>query len=332
MSGKSNTPEERTLLAQAPRAKLPISVFDLHLHLPYSGEDLWGEWGRGYIGRFGQAKFDLLNGRNGKAQEVWWKSYGFPLPDNPQPSAEECARRYAQEVEDYGLLGLCFLTGGGNDKLARVLQPYSKLHGFAYLDDPFDPKAPAELHRAVTELGLKGLKLFGPAIIEPLSDHRLDALWSTCANLQIPVLIHFGPLGGEGGVAAGANISPIALHDVAKGFPEVDFIVPHFGCGYPTELMHLMWACPNVYTDTSGNNEWRRYMWPAPTLHDLFRQFYELFGPQRILFGSDASWFPRGWVAKYFEEQYRAVREVGISEEHQKLIFAGNALRLLQLL
>lgn len=311
--------------------KLPIPVFDPHLHLPYSGEDLWGEWGTQFAQRYGQAKLERWNHHNGQAQRGWWKSYGFPLPDDPQPSPEECARRYAQEVERYGLLGLCFLTGGGNETLARILKPYPKLHGFAFEANPFRPEAAAELRRGITELGLKGLKLFGPALLRPLDDPALDPLWQVCEELEIPVLIHFGPLGGEGGIVAGPNISPVALHQVAKGFPGVPFIVPHFGCGYPTDLLHLMWACDNVYADTSGNNEWRRYMCPPVSLRDLFRQFYELFGPERIIFGTDASWFPRGWVHQYFQEQYRVVRELGIPEVHQRLIFAGNALRLLRI-
>lgn len=311
--------------------KLPLPVFDMHLHLPYSGEDLWGAWGARLAQRYGAEKLALWNERNAKAQEGWWRAYGFPLPDSPQPGPEECARRYAEEVERYGLLGLVFLTGGGNERLAETLRPYPKLHGFAFEADPFRPEAAAELRRGVEDLGLKGLKLFGPALLRPLDDPALEPVWQVCEELQVPVLIHFGPLGGGGGIAGGVNISPLRLHEVAKGYPTVPFIVPHFGCGYLNDLLQLMWACDNVYVDTSGNNEWRRYVWPEPTLKDLFRRFYELFGPERILFGTDASWFPRGWVLKYFEEQYRAAVEVGIPEAHQRLIFAGNATRLLRI-
>lgn len=310
---------------------LPLPVFDMHAHLPYTGEDLWGEWGQQFSSSYGRQKLELWNQRNAKAQVDWWQTYGFGQPQSPQPSPEECAALFAAEVERYGLLGLVFLTGGGNRELARLLAPHPKLLGFAFESDPFRRGAARDLWQGVTELGLKGYKLFGPAILRPLDDVALNPVWEACEELQIPVLIHFGPLGGGSGLGDGVNINPLRLHEVAKRFPTVPFVVPHFGCGFPNELMRLMWACDNVYVDTSGNNEWRRYMWPEPTLKDLFQKFYELFGPQRILFGTDASWFPRGWVHAYFAEQYRAVVELGIPRAHQELIFAGNALRLLGL-
>lgn len=309
---------------------LPIPVLDFHAHLPYDGEELWGRWGKAFVQRFGEAKLRYWAQKNYQAQLAWWRAWGFPLPENPQPLPEEAARCYAETVEREGLLGLVFLTGGGNEALARVLKPYPRLYGFAH-HDPEDPGSPRELERAVRELGLKGYKVFAPAMTLPLAHPSLDPLWETCERLGIPVIIHFGPLGGGGGIAAGPNISPLALHDVAKAFPRVPFVVPHFGCGYVKELMHLMWVADNVYVDTSGNNEWRRYQWPEPSLKDLFRTFYELFGAERIVFGTDSSHFPRGWVRRYFEEQFRAALEAGIPEEGIHQVFAGNAQRLLGL-
>ncbi len=39
------------------------------------------------------------------------------------------------------------------------------------------------------------------------------------------------------------NINPIVIHDVAKGFPDIPFIIPHIDCSYPTELLQLLRAC-----------------------------------------------------------------------------------------
>lgn len=312
------------------RGTLPIPVFDFHAHLPYSGEDLWGRWGQAFAERFGPQKLLRWSRQNLEAQRGWWRAWNFPEPEDPQPSPSEAARRYAQVVDQEGLLGILFLTGGGNETLAEAIRPYPRLYGFAH-HDPQAPEAAGILERAVKDLGLKGYKIFAPALTLPLDHPSLDPLWETCERLSLVVLIHFGPLGGGGGLAAGDNISPLALHQVAKGFPGIRFVVPHFGCGYIRELMHLMWAADNVYVDTSGNNEWRRYQWPEPSLKDLFRAFYEVFGAERILFGTDSSHFPRGWVRRYFEEQFRAASEARIPEEGLRAIFAGNALRLLGL-
>ncbi len=307
---------------------LPIPVFDFHAHLPYRGRELWGPWGERFADRFGREKLALWGTKNHAAQRDWWMRFRFPEPENPQPEPAEAARRFAAEVERYGLLGLVFVTGGGNQRLAEAIRPHPRLYGFAH-HDPFLPDAPERLLRAVKEFGLVGYKVFAPALTRRLDDPVLDPLWATAEELGVPVLVHFGPLGGAMGVAAGPNINPLVLHDVAKGFPRLNFVVPHFGCGYVRELLHLMWAVDNVHVDTSGNNEWRRYQWPVPTLKDLFQVFLEAFGPDRILFGSDSSHFPRGWVVAYFDEQYRALLELGVDEAALRKIFAGNALRLL---
>ena len=148
--------------------------------------------------------------------------------------------------------------------------------------------------------------------------------------MKIPVLIHFGPLRYEG-IVAGPNINPLVLQDVARAFPDVPFVVPHFGCGYPRELLHLMWVCGNVYVDTSGSNEWMRWMPYALDLRALFAKFLGTVGAQRIIFGTDSSWFPRGFARRYLEVQLEACRELGLGDGDLRLIFAGNAARLLGL-
>lgn len=153
------------------------------------------------------------------------------------------------------------------------------------------------------------------------------------ATLMTPtemLVIPFGPLRYQG-IVNGPNISPLVLQNVARGFPEVPFIVPHFGCGYPRELLHLMWVCGNVYVDTSGSNEWMRWM-PYPLdLKSLFAKFLDTVGPRRIIFGTDSSWFPRGFAHKYLAAQTAACRQLGVADADLRLIFAGNAVRLLKL-
>lgn len=305
-----------------------IPILDFHAHFPHPDEDLWGAWGRAYAARHGQDKLMLLQRRNDEGQREWWRRWSFPFPE-PLP-VEEGITRWAAEVERYRLEGIVFLTGGGNDELARICTRHPRFFGFAH-HDPFGPDAAGELRRAVTELGLRGYKILAPSLAGRIDDRALDPVWETCEALGIPVLVHFGPLGGAGGIAYHANISPLVLHDVAKAFPTVPFVVPHFGCGYVKELLHLCWACENVYVDTSGNNEWMRWQIPELTLEDLFRRFRETIGPHRIVFGTDSSHFPRGFVVRYVEEQLRACRSVGFTESEVHAVFAGNARRLLGL-
>jgi len=119
------------------------------------------------------------------------------------------------------------------------------------------------------------------------------------------------------------------VHDVDKRFPGIPMIVPHFGCGYLFETLNLCWACPNVCIDTSGSNQWMRWMPYEVTLESLFRKYRETIGPTRILFGTDSSWFPRGFAQSYLDVQVRAMTDVGYSEDERDMVLYRNAAALL---
>ena len=60
----------------------------------------------------------------------------------------------------------------------------------------------------------------------------------------------------------------------------------------------------------------------------MFRQALSIAGPDRILFGTDSSFFPRGWHRPIYEAQDTALRAIGASEEDRQKIFGGNFERL----
>src|ERR1035441_1168379 len=95
--------------------------------------------------------------------------------------------------------------------------------------------------------------------------------------------------------------NPIDLHAVAMEFPRVNFVIPHFGAGYLREALMLCDLCPNVYLDTSSSNSWIRYQPESLDLKSVFRKALEVAGPRRLLFGTDSSFFPRGWHAQIFQ-------------------------------
>jgi uncharacterized protein len=306
-----------------------MPIVDFHCHFPIPDEER-PPWEVAYEQRHGAAKLRILKNNWRWYQEQWWSAYSFPIPEEEEPASEIQAQRWSAQIEQAQLEAVVFLTGGGNEPLAAAISGRPRMLGFAH-HDPFADGATAELKRAVTTLGLRGYKVVAPALNGPIDDPSLFPVWQAAEDLGIPVLVHFGVLDGGGGIANHGNISPLRLHDVAKSFPQVPFVIPHFGCGYPGDLLQLAWACRNIYVDTSGNNEWIRWMPYALTLTDLFRKFLETIGPERIVFGSDSSHFPRGLARAYYDEQTRIVRELRLSTEERGLIFSGNALRLLGL-
>jgi hypothetical protein len=51
-------------------------------------------------------------------------------------------------------------------------------------------------------------------------------------------------------------------------------------------------------------------------------------GPSRLLFGTDSSFFPRGWQRAIYNAQRTALVNIGASEAQQQRIFSGNFERL----
>jgi predicted TIM-barrel fold metal-dependent hydrolase len=86
---------------------------------------------------------------------------------------------------------------------------------------------------------------------------------------------------------------------------------------------------PNVYLDTSSSNSWLKYLTPRISLTDVFRQALEIYGPGRLLFGSDSSFFPRGWNAAVIEAQIKILEELQVGAEDARAILGGNLQRLL---
>jgi hypothetical protein len=122
--------------------------------------------------------------------------------------------------------------------------------------------------------------------------------------------------------------NPIDLHGVALRYPQLRFVLPHFGAGYLREALMLCDLCPNVHLDTSSSNSWMRYEEAHLDLRIVFKRALEVAGPRRLLFGTDSSFFPRGWNASIFETQSKALYEIGVTEEVARLIFHDNLVRL----
>jgi len=166
----------------------------------------------------------------------------------------------------------------------------------------------------------------------PIGDKAAYPVWEMAENLEVPVLMHFGVLGGGGGPAYDIrNMNPLTLWKVCSDFPTLRFVIPHFGACYWRELLQLCWQCPNVSVDTSGSNQWMRWMPYELTMKDLFRKSMETIGPERLIFATDSSYFPRGFSVEYLREQLRVCYDMGLDEKSIEKIFYGNAARLLKL-
>lgn len=309
---------------------MDFKIVDSHVHFGVKGYEIVSTRQR-YVEAHGEEKWKKLQSKNQYQRDRWSAAWRFPTPEPPDEDVEVTSQKWISEMEKNGIDKLIFVTGGGNGLLSKIVQQHPKLFvGYAH-HDPFAKDAPQQLEYAINDLGLRGYKILAPDLQGRLDDAVLKPLWQRAEKFEIPVLIHFGTLGAAGGIANHPNINPMILHETARAHPDIPFIIPHFGCGYPSELLQLAWVCPNIYVDTSGSNQWVRWM-PYPlTVKELFRKFYETLGPERILFGTDSEWFPRGFVTRYYEDQLRDCIELGMKPGELKLIFRDNILRLLKM-
>ena len=123
--------------------------------------------------------------------------------------------------------------------------------------------------------------------------------------------------------------NPIDLHSIALRFPDLNFVIPHFGAGYFREALMVADLCPNVYFDTSSTNSWVKYQAPMMEVRDAFRRSLNLLGPRRLLFGTDSSFFPRGWHRASSIRRSSLLFDLGVSGDDAELIFGANLRRLL---
>ena len=121
--------------------------------------------------------------------------------------------------------------------------------------------------------------------------------------------------------------NPLDLHALAARHPRLPIVVPHFGAGLFREALMLADLCPSVHFDTSSSNGWLKYH-PGLTLEQVFETALATAGPERLLFGTDSSFFPRGWHRAVYNRQRAALEEIGVSDAQQSEIFGGNFNRL----
>ena len=85
--------------------------------------------------------------------------------------------------------------------------------------------------------------------------------------------------------------------------------------------------CASIHFDSSSSNGWMKDH-PGLTLDAVFRQTLAVAGPRRLLFGTDSSFFPRGWQWPVLDAQLAAMKAARVSETDRDLILAGNFNRL----
>jgi len=181
--------------------------------------------------------------------------------------------------------------------------------------------------------GLDAICLFPAMHRYSMHDPKVIPLLDQADDQSCAVFVHCGVLTvgvrRKLGLASPFDMrfsNPLDLHAVALRYPRLRFVVPHFGAGYLREALMLADLCSNVYFDTSSSNSWMRF--EGLDLKTVFRRMLDVVGAGRLLFGTDSSFFPRGWNYDVFEAQTSALLDLGVSTSDTRLILGENLERL----
>ena len=250
--------------------------------------------------------------------------------------AETLADTWLRELDRRGVAraGLIASIPGDEESVATAIRKHpARFVGF-FMFNPLVPDGKERLDRAFADLKLRCVCLFPAMHRYSLDDERVGEVFATAQRHGGAVFVHCGAL--TVGVRAKLGLpspfdwrlgDPLAVAAVASSYPDVPVIIPHFGAGFFREALMAADQCRNIHLDTSSSNAWMKY-YPGLTLEAVFRQALAVAGPTRLLFGTDSSFFPRGWQKGIHEAQAAALDSVGVSEEDRALIFGGNFDRI----
>jgi len=191
-----------------------------------------------------------------------------------------------------------------------------RLIGFCAVH-PLEPGAPREVERCLAA-GFRGvgelawyLEDLGADLVRVLSP-----IAELCQHYRVPLMLHVNdPVGPA--YPGKAALSLPEIYRAIRAFPEVTWILAHWGGGLPFYGLMKKEAPEtfrNVYFDTAASPYLYR---PA-----IYRLAAEMVGPEKILFGSDYPLLP---VSRYLKE----MEEAGLPEDWQEMILGKNLAQLL---
>jgi predicted TIM-barrel fold metal-dependent hydrolase len=286
----------------------------------------WGECAvaDAHVHFFSRQFFELLAAQAGKQIETIAAELRWELPDSPV----EVGKQWAAELDLHGVKRaalIASLPGDGDSVRTAAAACPGRFLAYAMIN----PLAEAP----ETVRGLDAICLFPAMHGYFVHDRSVEPFLEQAAAEGMLVFVHCGVL--TVGVRKKLGLpslfdmrysNPIYLHSVALRHPRVRFVVPHFGAGYFREALMLADLCPNVYLDTSSTNNWMRY--EGLDLQTVFRRALDIAGPARLLFGTDSSFFPRGWNREIFKAQTEALRRLSVSAADARLILGENLMSL----
>jgi uncharacterized protein len=260
--------------------------------------------------------------------ERYEREQAIPSASPEAEGADAAAARWLAELDRHGVAAAVFLALAPRPETLRrfVAAAPERLFAFTFVD-PWEAAAAETLEADVRQGGFRGLKLYPSIQRFHAHDERAYPVYERAEALGIPIVFHFGVTLDYRSDLRYSN--PLDLHAVARDFPALTLIVAHAGAGFFRETLFLAYHCGNVHVDTSGSGTWMRYL-PRPlTLQEVLRRLLDVFGPDRILFGTDSRHASEGYRHWLLQSQRDALDALAVPEEARGRILGGTMARLL---
>ncbi len=247
-----------------------------------------------------------------------------------------------------------------NDEMAEITNKHSdRFSGVALLPTTEPEGMVAELVRAVRDLNfVGGFFVVGPTVKPP--DHAdYEFLYQKAAELDVPLWVHpsrppvYPDYVGEKMseyqiwqtlswlMDSSAAMVRLVFNGVYERYPNLKLIIHHHGALIPLFAQRMQYG----WDYFEQNNKIKQSTTISAPYIDHFKKFYcdtatqgkaplllqmtyDFFGPERMLFGSDAPMDATSGRA-FTMDARTSVDEMEISEDDRQKIFTGNILKLL---
>jgi hypothetical protein len=250
---------------------------------------------------------------------------------------EALADRWVAELDRHHVARAMLMASAPGDEAsvaAAVRAHPSRVVG-AFMFNAAAPDADVRLDHAFADLHLSTVCLFPAMHHTAIDSPPVVKVFEAASHHKRAVFVHCGVL--SIGVRQKLKLpsrfdlrlgDPLAVAAIAVRYPDVPVIIPHFGAGFFREALMAASAAPNIVLDTSSSNGWIKFH-HGLTLRDAWARAIETVGPSRLLFGTDSSFFPRGWQRPLFDAQMAILDDLAPGAEATAQILGGNFARLL---
>jgi predicted TIM-barrel fold metal-dependent hydrolase len=227
------------------------------------------------------------------------------------------------------------------------------------------PAALAEMDRAITKLGAKGVQIFTNVNGRPMDDPEFYPVFERCVRkYDLPIWLHpvrtskFPDYPVESKskyeiwwlfgwpYETSACMARIVFSGMLQKLPDMKIITHHLGAMAPyfDERIGLGMDQMGARTSDEDYGALLKRLGKRPL--DYFRMFYgdtavngsapaircglDFFGPERVLFGTDCPFDPEGGPA-FIRESIRAINSLKLTPAVRNKVYHGNAVKMLRL-